>query len=168
MPAPTTTTSLWHRVLTDPQLCDLPFKVETAEPDQIILSPHKPRHSFHQSRLIRLLLEHVRGEGEPTVEFAVETPEGVKVPDVVWISDERAVQILDDAEASPVMPELVIEVLSRSNPKRAMEEKIRLYLAGGAREVWLCDVEGGLSFYDASGERPGSGFAPSFPKTVTS
>ncbi len=168
MNSPTTSSTLWHRVLNDPQLRDLPFKVETTELDQIILSPHKPRHSFHQSRLIRLLLEHVRGEGEPTVEFAVETPQGVKVPDVVWISDERAVQIPDDAEASPAMPELVIEVLSRSNPQRQMEEKIQLYLDGGAHEVWLCDAEGRLSFYDASGERPGSAFAPSFPKTVPS
>ena len=167
MDTQTSTSTLWHRVLTDPQLRDLPFKVETNEPDQIVLSPHKPHHSFHQSRLIRMLLEHVQFEGEPTIEFAVETSEGVKVPDVVWISDERAVQIPDDAEASPVMPELVIEVLSRSNSKRQMMAKVDLYLDGGAQEVWLCDADGRLSFYDEAGERGASALVPSFPKAVT-
>ena len=110
----------------------------------------------------------VAAPGEPTVEFAVETPRGVKVPDVVWISETRAAQIPDDAEASPVMPELVVEVLSRSNLQRQREEKIRLYLDGGAQEVWLCDADGRLTLYDAAGERKTSALAPSFPKTIAS
>ncbi len=169
MDAPLTTTSpLWHRVLADPRLRDLPYRVETEEPDRIILSPHKPRHSFQQSRLVRLLFEHVQEAGEPTVEFAVETPHGVKVPDVVWISDSRAAQIPDDAEASPVMPELVVEVLSRSNPKREMMGKVQLYLQGGAHEVWLCDADGRLTVYDESGERATSALAPTFPEILPS
>lgn len=90
------------------------------------------------------------------------------MPDVVWISDERAAQIPADAEASPVMPELVIEVLSRSNPKRRTAEKIRLYFDGGAQEVWTCDADGHLTFYSASGTRDASVLAPSFPSSVPS
>ena len=161
-------TALWSRVLRDPALHDLPYRVETSADDQILLSPHKPRHSFLQSRLVRLMLEHLPQTGEPTVEFAVETPEGVKVPDVVWISDERAAQIPDDIDASPVLPEVVVEVLSRSDPKRAMALKRALYLACGAVEVWTCDQNGLLTFYDASGELGASALAPSFPPSVPS
>ena len=69
----TTGSALWHRVLNDPQLRDLPYKIETEEPDKIILSPHNARHSLQQGQLVGLLLEHVAG-GKPAVEFAVETP----------------------------------------------------------------------------------------------
>ena len=165
-PAPTATT-LWHRVLTDPQLRDLPFKIETEEPDRIILSPHKARHSLQQARLVALLLEHL-SDGEPAVEFAVETPRGVKVPDVVWISEATAATLSLDDEASRVMPEIVIEVLSRSNAPREMDRKMRLYFDGGAREVWLCDADGRLRFFGADGERDGSAFAPALPRRVPS
>ncbi len=168
MDAPTTTSSaLWHRVLTDPQLRDLPFKIETEEPDRIILSPHKARRSLQQGRLVRLLAQYMP-EGELAVEFAVETPRGVKVPDVVWISATRAANMPLDDEASRVMPELVIEVLSRSNSKQQMAEKVQLYSDSGAQEVWLCDADSRLTFYDASGERDASSLAPSFPRAVPS
>jgi Uma2 family endonuclease len=165
MAAPTTTPSLWHRVLNDPQLRDLPFKIETEEPDRIILSPHKARHSLHQGRLVELLSEHVPG-GRSAVEFAVETPRGVKVPDVAWISDAVIAELRLDDEASRTMPEIVIEVLSQSNPQREMQERIRLYLDGGAHEVWLCDADGRLAFYGVSGEIDGSALAPSFPRSL--
>ena len=90
------------------------------------------------------------------------------MPDVVWISDALAAKLSLDAEASSNMPELVIEVLSRSNPQREMAEKVQLYLDGGAKEVWLCDVDGNLTFYDSTGEQAASSFAPSFPSTLPS
>ncbi len=161
---------LWSRALRDPRLRDLPYKVETNENGQLVLSPHKPRHSIRQTRIVRLLLERARDAelpaGEPIVEFAMATLQGVKVPDVVWISDERATQMPENAEASPVAPELVIEVLSASNTKREMEEKRQLYFAAGSREVWTCDPEGRMTFYGVNGEIPASALVPSFPATI--
>jgi Uma2 family endonuclease len=109
------TATLWHRVLHDPQLQDLPFKIETNEHGQLVLSPHKPQRGYLQMRIGELLRDHVDRPGRRAVEFAVETAKGIKVPDVAWISEERWAQIPDDAEASPVMPELCVEVLSESN-----------------------------------------------------
>lgn len=161
---------LWSRALQDPQLRDLPFKVETNEHGQLVLSPHKPRHSFRQSRIVRLLLEHAREAdlpaGEPTVEFAVETSKGIKVPDIVWISEERAAQIPDDAEASPIMPEIIVEVLSKSSTGAEMEEKRRLYFEREAREVWTCDPEGRITFRNVGGEMSASEMIPLFPALV--
>lgn len=156
----------WERALRDPALQDLPYKVETNEYDQIVLSPHKPQHSFRQSDIYDLLVNLVDRPGRPTQEFAVDTPAGVKVPDVVWISADRLSQIPDDAEASPVMPELCVEVVSEGNTASEMERKRRLYFDGGAQEVWTCDEGGTVTFYDPDGERETSTLVPSFPKQI--
>lgn len=157
--------SPWSRALADPQLRDLAYKIETNEHGQLVLSPHKPRHSFQQGKVADLLRNELQ-QGEIAPELAVETPWGVKVPDVVWISAERLARIPEDAEASPVMPELVIEVLSRSNTRSEIEEKRRVYFAGGAEEVWTCDPEGKIDFHDRAGEIPRSRIVPSFPSTI--
>ena len=165
---PATDTSMWHRVLRDPQLQELPFKIETNEHGQLVLSPHKPFHSRHQSRLLRLLDEHVTDRGEGTIEFAVETSKGVKVPDVVWLSEERWAQIPEGAEASPVVPELCVEVRSEGNTDAEVDAKRQLYLDEGAQEVWTCDEEGRLRFFDTDGERDRSALAPNGPAVVPS
>ena len=163
-----TITTAWQRVLEDPHLRNLPYKVETTETGQIILSPHKPRHSLQQGRIMRLILSHEQEPGEPAVEFAVETRKGVKVPDVVWISKERLDALSDDAEASPFAPEICVEVLSSANTDAEMEEKRRLYFEGGAREVWLCDETGAMTFYVSGEERPvaQSRLVPGFPSNI--
>ena len=161
---PTQMRALWHRALSDPHLRDAPYKVETNAQGQLLLSPHKPQHSFAQVRLTDLLDEHAPENGDRAVEFAVETPDGVKVPDVVWMSDRRIAQIPEGAEASPILPELCIEVLSAGNTKKEMADRIALYLDSGAREVWLVEADGAVTFYDADGERAASALAPSFPK----
>jgi len=162
----TQTTSLWHRALHDRQLQDLPFKIETNEYGQLVLSPHKPRHSFVRSRILVQLLRHVKADGEPTIEFSVETPKGVKVPDAVWISSARRQQIPDEAEAGPVMPELCVEVLSESNTNAEMAKKRRLYFETGAQDVWTCDPDGHNRFFDVDGEQTASALAPSFTTSI--
>ncbi len=166
METTTEVASLWRRVLRDPYLRNLPYKVETNQHGQIVLSPHKPRHSLQQGRLIDLLRDHLTQPGARAVEFAVETAKGVKVPDVVWISRERLAQIPEDAESSPVVPELCVEVLSEGNTPAEIDEKRRLYFEGGALEVWVCAPDGTMAFYDQRGEIPASKLAPSFPASV--
>lgn len=157
--------AVWSQALEDPALHDLPYKVETNEHGQLILSPHKLRHSLQQSAISLALARLVQG-GTVTIEFAVLTLEGVKVPDVVWLSPARFAALSLDAEASEVMPEIVIEVLSKSNSHKAIDQKRRLYLSGGAQEVWLCDSEGRLTFFAASGKLERSALVPDFPQTI--
>jgi Uma2 family endonuclease len=159
------TATLWHRVLNDPQLQELPYKIETNEHGQIVLSPHKPHHGLQQGALVRLLNEHVES-GAVAVEFAVDTAKGVKVPDVVWMSEEQLAEMPDDAEASPVMPEVVVEVLSEGNTDAEIADKRRLYLAEGAQEVWTCATDDTMTFYDETGAIESSAVVPSFPCEV--
>lgn len=67
----------WDAITSDPTLDGLPYKVETNAQGQIILSPHKNRHSNLQSALFRLLQQHAPG-GHISVEYALATPRGVK------------------------------------------------------------------------------------------
>lgn len=160
------TATLWHRVLNDPQLQELPYKIETNEHGQIILNPHRPRHGIYQTRISDLLRDHTPQSGTRAVEFAVETAKGVKVPDVVWMSEERFAQVPDDPEASPLMPEIVVEVLSEGNTEAEIAEKRQLYLDEGAKEVWTCAEDGTMHFYDEEGAREQSALVPSFPTQV--
>jgi hypothetical protein len=156
----------WAHALDRPALHDLPYKVETDAAGRLVLSPHRTDHTFVQGTLFELLLRHVEAEGKVSTELAVATPEGVKVVDVIWISAARRAQIPDGAVASPVMPEICVEVLSPTNTDAEMDAKRRLYLDGGAEEVWLCDAQGRMRFYDAEGPRTRSRLAPTFPARV--
>ncbi len=61
------------------------------------------------------------------------------IPDVVWVSRERLVQIEDEAGHLTGAPELVIEVLSpgTQNECRDKEAKLKLYSVHGVREYWI-------------------------------
>ncbi|MEX0747022.1 MAG: Uma2 family endonuclease [Rhodothermales bacterium] len=156
----------WSRALRDPSLRDLPYKIETNEYGQLVMSPTKLKHGRFQSRIAVLLAEIVDRPGEGAVEYAIETSKGVKVPDVVWVSDERSAQIPEDAEASHIAPEICIEVLSESNTRAEIEEKRRLYFEKGAVEVWTCDLKGHVHFYSPAGEISASEVVPAFPRQL--
>jgi len=158
--------SAWERALRDPALQNLPYKIETNEYDQIVLSPHKPYHSLRQSDLYDALKVEVDRAGRPVQEFAVQTAAGVKVADVVWISQERLQQIPSDATASPVAPEICIEVLSEENTDAEIDEKRTVYVEAGADEVWTCDENGRMTFYDAEGLLERSNLVPAFPVQI--
>jgi len=160
------TAPLWHRVLDDPQLQTLPYKIETNEHGQLLLTPHKPQHGYFQMRIGELLRDHLDRPGRRAVEFAVKTTKGVTVPDVVWVSDARWADLPADAEASPVMPDLCVEVLSENNTDAELADKRALYFAEGAREVWTCTLDGQIQFYDEDGACSSSALAPSFPVSI--
>jgi Uma2 family endonuclease len=84
------------------------------------------------------------------MECSIKTPEGVKVADVAWASDAF---IAEHGFKTPynIAPEICVEVVSPSNSDGEMQEKIKLYLEQGAKEVWLCDQDGDLSFYSLEG-----------------
>ena len=129
------------------------------------MSPTNSTHGYVQSRLSDVLRDLVGPRGKRVMEFPTATSKGVKVPDVVWISEERWAEV-KDSDASRVAAEICIEVLSRSNTTAEIEEKRRLYFEAGAVEVWTCDLEGHIRFYGPGGERSHSGVFPSFPARI--
>jgi len=166
VPGDMETMSAWSRALRDPSLRDLPYKVETNEHGQLVVTPQWPAHGLTQHRIGVLLGELVEAPGSVAVEFAIQTPKGVKLPDVVWMSEERRSLIEKDTEASPVAPEICVEVLSKSNTRAEIEAKKQLYFECGALEVWTGDVDGRMHFFGPEGAVSASAIAPDFPPEV--
>ena len=125
---------------------DMGRKIETNAKNEILMSPPpNPRHQDHGVTIIMLLHELMKG-GRPGYEIGVQTSDGTRVPDIIWMSRERRAQLWG-SPSLPSSPELCVEILSPSNSKREIEEKKALYFEGGAREVWICDRRGKMSFF---------------------
>lgn len=67
------------------------------------------------------------------------TPADAVIPDVVWVSQERLDNGVDDAGHLIVAPELVVEILSPGdlNEQRDKEVKRKLYSLHGVQEYWI-------------------------------
>jgi Uma2 family endonuclease len=154
----------WEEVCEHQQLQDLPFKIELNKWGQIVMSPVKIKHSFYQGRIQRLL-ESLLNTGEVMPECAIDTSDGVKVADVVWCSAERFDLIQEQISAS-IAPEICIEVKSTGNTLDEMEFKKKLYFAAQALEVWICNEQGEMAFFDQQSELAQSLLVPDFPKQI--
>jgi Uma2 family endonuclease len=160
MPATT-----WDEICADPTLANLPYKIETNRHGQIVMSPARHLHSRQQSDIV-VRLSRIATSGYLLLEAAVETTEGVKVADVAWGSDEFQKSHAND-EMLTAVPDLCVEILSPSNSKSEMQEKVLLYFAFGAKEVWLCDVKGRMTFYTSpTAVSEDSVLFPDFPAQV--
>lgn len=154
----------WLEVCEHPDLQNLPFKIELDETGKIIMSPTKVYHSIYQAE-ISYLLRARSVAGKTLTECAIATRLGTKVADVAWASTERLATIWSEIECS-VAPELCVEVLSSTNTRKEMQDKRQLYFERGALEVWLCDADGGLTFFDPAGELERSALFPNFPVRI--
>ena len=139
----------WQRMLEDPLLRDLPGKVELSQKGAIEVSPANPRHGRLQA-LVASELRRLRPDGETITECPIETERGIRVPDVVWASPEFMHGRGMDSPFSSA-PELCIEVLSPTNSRIEINEKVAAYLAAGAVEVWLVGEDGDIEMFAASG-----------------
>ena len=153
----------WADVCADERLRALPFKIEQDRYGRIVMSPPFARHAKRQYRIARLLDDALGGQ--PATECPVQTSDGVKVPDVVWMSDAFEREHGTD-EVYRVAPPICVEVMSPSNVWAEMEEKVTLYLARGAQEVWICQADGAIRVFAHEGEIEASRFAPDAPKQI--
>ncbi|MBC8043132.1 MAG: Uma2 family endonuclease [Rhizobacter sp.] len=154
----------WQEICESPQLRDLPFKIETNGFGQILMSPASNWHARRQVK-IAATLENQKSEGEVFSECSVLTAAGVKVADVAWGS-AKFVRTHHYETPYPLSPELCVEITSPSNSRAEMQEKIMLYLAKGAKEVWLCSDTGAMKFFVHEGETKKSALFPKFPKKI--
>lgn len=143
------------------------FHVDTDEWGRILMTPVTFSHGALAYRIARLIDDATEG-GVVVREVGVRTRKGVKAPDVMWTSTARVAERTeeyDDERAG----EICVEVLSESNHPQEIEEKRRLYFEQGAREVWICAVDGTMTFRTgaAGTESPTSALVPAFPRKVS-
>jgi Uma2 family endonuclease len=110
-------------------------------------------------------LESLLQTGEVMPECAINTSDGVKVADVVWCSNERFDHIQDEVSAS-IAPEICIEVKSIGNSLEEMEFKKKLYFEAQAMEVWICNEQGEITFYNEQNKLTQSLLVPYFPTQI--
>ena len=154
----------WQQICNNPAFNDLPFKFETNEWGKIEMSPASNSHSIYQGLLIGWL-NKLGQKGWAFPECSVQTTKGVKVADVAWATVDF---FKLNKSRNPYLeaPEILIEAISPSNTKAEMMQKKQLYFAKGAQEVWLCNSQGKMSFFNAEHELESSVLMPDFPVVI--
>lgn len=155
----------WDKIVANPDFAAMPYRFETDEHGQIIMSPAPaPSHGRYQTRIGALLIS-LAPPGEVISECPISTRKGVKAADVTWCSPE----VWKESEGKSCLlrsPEICVEVLSPSNTRGEIDEKRELYFDAGAREVWLCSEDGRLSFFLPNETLARSLICPEFPEKV--
>jgi Uma2 family endonuclease len=104
------------------------------------------RHGQCQLNVAFQLKLHVRSNptGRITVESGLPTetdPDTVRGPDVAYWSFERLPADQTPEGYPTVAADLVVEVLSPTTTRRAINDKVREYLTRGVRIVWVVDPD---------------------------
>ncbi len=108
------------------------------------MPPTKPRHGRITNLIGRLVGDFVAAHDLGAVYdqsgFILQRdPDVLLAPDLAFVQRDR---VPADEDIYPALaPDLVIEVISRSQTGPSIAEKIALYLAAGVRLVWAIDPE---------------------------
>ncbi|HEX7237722.1 MAG TPA: Uma2 family endonuclease [Gammaproteobacteria bacterium] len=152
----------WRQLAGDPLVAAIPFKVELNEKGAIEVSPPTTRHAFLQAHVSRELARQ-RPDGTTFTECPVETEIGMRIPDVVWASPEF-MQLHGTESEFRAGPDLCVEVLSPTNTRAEIAEKVAAYLAAGAREVWVVGADGVTEIHTTDGRAAASTLGFDLPR----
>jgi Uma2 family endonuclease len=145
----------WAGVISNPLLQNLPFKIELNKWGKILMSPASNSHGHIQFEIGASIKEGKNGRGKVIMECSIQTSQGVKVADVAWASDDFFTRHGYETPYKRA-PEICVEIMSPSNSRAEMEEKIELYLAKGAKEVWIVSEDGTAEYFTCEGRMPQS------------
>ena len=136
--------------LTDEALIELsrinePWDFElTADRELVFVAPEGLGSSARGVMLIGQVIRWSEGEGGGIV-FGPQmgarlADSSVKMPDVAWVSDERwSDRDVDEFALLHGAPDLVIEIVSKSDSLAAQHEKMTEWMANGVKLGWLID-----------------------------
>jgi Uma2 family endonuclease len=136
----------WAELCADPELQNFEGRIETDRHGHIIMTPPaEAAHGESQSEIV-YLLRTLLPNGRVITECPISTADGIKVADVAWASRQR---VKERGQQSCYLhaPEICVEVISPSNTKLEIQEKMALYFLAGAKEVWMCSRNGTMSFF---------------------
>jgi|SRR5580700_8403768 Uma2 family endonuclease len=99
----------------------------------------------------------------PNAPFRLPT---VKATDVAWLRQQRS-----EIDEEPVLftraPEICVEIFSPSNTPAEIDEKRALYFDAGATGVWICNLDGSITFFlDPDDDASTSALCPAFPDRI--
>ena len=156
----------WQEILADPRLATLPERIETDRHGRIVMTPSPGFLHLDRQGHIADLLKDLLPDGRVLAECPLSTADGVKAIDLAWLSKGR-VEFRERPLVLTSAPEICIEVLSPSNTAAEIDEKRALYFDAGAAEVWICNLEGSMSFFSAVDRQVStSQLCPEFPDRI--
>jgi Uma2 family endonuclease len=130
-------------LLTIQQFDELPIKegvlYEMNKGELVTMTEPMPRHNRVRDRIARRLGNFVEEKklGEVFLETGYQlTPETVRIPDVSFVSVDEAREIDPDRRIQGA-PALAIEVVSPTDLAEELTQKVKQYLAEGAKAVWV-------------------------------
>jgi Uma2 family endonuclease len=130
-------------LLTIEQFDQLPVKegilYELNEGELVTMTEPMPRHNWVRDRIARFMGNFVedRNLGTVFLETGYQlTPETVRIPDVSFIPADR-MRGIDLDQRIQGAPTLAIEVISPTDLAEELTQKVKQYLAGGAKAVWV-------------------------------
>ena len=116
-------------------------RYELYDGEPILVPAPNFSHQIVLMRLSAFLWPHARDRGGVVLAAPFDivlSPHDVLQPDFVYFGAEKRKQ-LDPAEAAYVVPDLAVEVLSRSTERRDRGRKMELLARHGLPEYWLVD-----------------------------
>lgn len=157
----------WDEVRADPHYARLDGTFETDRYGQVI---HMPPPSLQHGRLQRRIattLDRLMATGDTITECPVSTSDGVKGVDIAWLTPEQLTQA-GNRSCVPFAPAICVEIKSPGNTWPEMNEKKALYFEVGAREVWICEEDGKMGFYQSAKAEASdaSALCPAFPGSI--
>ena len=122
-----------------------PGRHELIEGELVSMSPAYADHG-EVSTEFAFHLRSQAGRGQRGMVFIGETgfylrrdPDTVRVPDVAYVRADRLPPRAERRGYMPVVPDIAVEVLSSSERRAAIANKVAMYLKAGVRLIWLAD-----------------------------
>lgn len=112
----------------------------------VMMSPAGPQHGAVAARIGRILGEFV-DDHDLGITFAAETgfiiehPDLVRAPDASFVRKERVAAGLPARGYFDGVPDLAVEVVSPTESKRDVAEKVNMWLAAGTTSCWVADPD---------------------------
>ena len=146
----------YRALCADPCYANIPGKIELDAWGRMVMSPASNYHSALQALLVGKLAVL---RGRAFVEVSVVTSAGVLVADVAWASDDF-MRARGFETPYTRAPELCIEVVSPSNSREELREKVATYVEAGTVEVWIVFPQSKrIEFHGLEGLLPRSQYA---------
>jgi len=152
----------WERLCTTPGFSHPGFTCDVSPEGKVVMSPTFNYHGWYQARL-SILFAQLGPNGQPFVELAVLTKDGLFEVDVAWTRDFRRLRA--QKYASPA-PEICVEVESESNTPEEFRRKREALFSAGCSEVWIVGRDGQIEFYSEAGSLKRSNLVPAFPLAI--
>ncbi len=132
-----------------------PFQIERNKNGELIVkTPVGGIGGTQEFYVASMLFAWIERDGRgigfgPNTGFALHDGSCVS-PDAAWLSRKRWDALTAEQQAGypPVCPEFIVEIRSRTDPRRLIETKMQLWMENGASLAWLLDpIDGAVTIY---------------------